>query len=144
MSCGLPGVCPPQTYTSTPSPGAKLDPISTVSMYLASKGMLNGRNVSLRKRFSQDLVVKLARYSIFYMSNRDINICMSWVSSIIFSFYLFIEEITTKKVITAWIAKFILLKDSESFIDFIVGNSPTNLCPPVNEIKFSLYNTCVW
>lgn len=69
---GLPGVGPPQTYTSTPSPGAKLDPISTVSMYLASKEMLNGRKVPLRKRFSQDLVVKLARYSIFYVGNNNI------------------------------------------------------------------------
>lgn len=59
-------------------------------------------------------------------------------TALLYKFYLFVEIVATKKVVTAWVAEFVLIQDPESFVDFIIGNSSTYLCPPTNEIKFTL------
>ena len=65
-------------------------------------------------------------------------ICMTTVTALFCAFYLFVEIVATKKIVTVWVAEFVLIQDPESFVGFIIGNSPTYLSPPTNEIKFTL------
>ena len=52
--------------------------------------------------------------------------------------YLFVEVITTKKVVAFCVAKFMLLEDPEPFIKFVVSDPSTYLSTSSELVKLGL------
>lgn len=53
--------------------------------------------------------------------------------------HLFVEVVATKKVVTLWVAEFVLVQDSEPLAKFIVCDPSTHISPP-SKTYFTLYS----
>ena len=53
--------------------------------------------------------------------------------------HLFVEVVATKKVVTLWVAEFVLVQDSEPLAKFIVRDPSTHISPP-SKTYFTLYS----